>query len=120
MSDSSTLSDNLRTFDPNVQGTMVRRGNRITTGNSFTSRKKAKAISIRMLIVFAFLRSFEHFVLFFHAQCFIRQHVLFAQQQIFEKHFQVLFILFLALIIVEHEGIPEEGNMFAEERIVDM
>ena len=80
---------------------MVRRGNRITTGNSFTSRKKAKAISIRMLIVFAFLRSFEHFFLFFRVHFFIRQHVLFAQQQIFEELIQELFILFLAMIMIE-------------------
>ena len=67
-----------------------------------------------------FFSSFEHFVLFFHAHFFIRQYVLFAQQQIFEKHFQELFILFLDTIMVEHEGVPEVDGVFAKERIVDM
>ena len=89
--------------------------NLTNTWNSFISRKKSKTLSIHMLIVFDFFSSFEHFVLFFRIHVFIQQHVLFAQQQIFEKHFQELFILFLALIMVEHEGIPEVGGMLAEE-----
>ena len=67
-----------------------------------------------------FFSSFEHFILFFCVHFFIWQYVLFAHQKIFEKHFQELFILFLALIMVEHEGIPEVGGMLAEEWIVDV
>ena len=62
-----------------------------------------------------FFSSFEHFVLFFHAHFFIRQYVLFAQQQIFEKYFQEMFILFFAMMMVENEGVSEVGGMLAEE-----
>ena len=94
---------------------MVRLGNRITTGNSFTSRKKSEGQQHPRAVRLRFFSSFEHFVLFFHVHFFIRQHVLFAQQQIFEKYFQEMFILFFAMMMVENEGVSEVGGMLAEE-----
>ena len=94
---------------------MVRLGNRITTGNSFTSRKKSEGQQHPRAVRLRFFSSFEQFVLFFRIHVFIQQHVLFAQQQIFEKHFQELFILFLAMMMVENEGVSEVGGMLAEE-----
>lgn len=60
----------------------LRLGNRITTYEFGYFTKKAKATSIRMLINLVL-----NIFLFFRVHFFIRQHVLFAQQQIFEKHF---------------------------------
>ena len=69
MSDSSALSDNLRSKC--VQSIIVRRENLTNTWNSFISRKKSKTLSIRMLSVFDFFSSFEHFILFFRVHFFI-------------------------------------------------
>ena len=73
MSDSSALSDIRRSKC--VQSIIVRRENLTNTWNSFISRKKSKTLSIRMLSVFDFFSSFEHFILFFRVHFFIRQHI---------------------------------------------